>query len=109
MKPFDYIYNRKSNGTIENPNADLDLINEWTTSIAASVSDITMDLLHGKVVNGSEDEDFMLFGIDPLWVEDGRIVRWFTFWRQDYDYDVSTIQPQGLFMKLGMLQPTYNF
>ncbi|KAJ7910597.1 putative copper amine oxidase [Mycena leptocephala] len=57
--------------------------------------------------NGSDDDDFDIWGIDPLWMEeiDGeqRVVLWNTYWRypsdEDAVFDGETLLPQGLYFK----------
>ncbi|KAJ7199635.1 putative copper amine oxidase [Mycena pura] len=71
-----------------------------------TVADIVLDLLNGTAT-GSDDDDFDIFGIDPLWMEeiDGeqRVILWQTYWRfpsgKNAIFDGETLLPQGLFFK----------
>ena len=50
-----------------------------------------------------EDDDLDVWGIDPLWHENGRVVAWWTFWRfDDTGFDGETLMPNGLFMKIDL-------
>ncbi|KAJ7320783.1 putative copper amine oxidase [Mycena albidolilacea] len=91
---------------IRNYNADDDLLAQWNFNVTATVADIVLDLLNGTAT-GSDDDDFDIWGIDPLWMEeiDGeqRVVLWETYWRypsdEDAVFDGETLLPQGLFFK----------
>ncbi|KAJ7032822.1 copper amine oxidase [Mycena alexandri] len=91
---------------IRNYNADDDLLTQWNLDVTASVADIVLDLLNGTAT-GSDDDDFDIWGIDPLWMEeiDGaqRVIVWNTYWRfpseEDAVFDGETLLPQGLFFK----------
>ncbi|KAJ6629905.1 copper amine oxidase [Mycena sp. CBHHK59/15] len=91
---------------IRNYNADEDLLTQWNLNVTATVADIVLDLLNGTAT-GSDDDDFDIWGIDPLWMEeiDGepRVVIWNTYWRypsgSNAIFDGETLLPQGLFFK----------
>ncbi|KAJ7078447.1 copper amine oxidase [Mycena belliarum] len=91
---------------IRNYNADGDLLTQWNFDVTATVADIVLDLLNGTA-NGSDDDDFDIWGIDPLWKEeiDGeqRVILWNTYWRypsgKNAIFDGETLLPQGLFFK----------
>ncbi|KAJ7186602.1 copper amine oxidase [Mycena filopes] len=91
---------------IRNYNADDDLLTQWNLDVTATVADIVLDLLNGTAT-GSDDDDFDIWGIDPLWMEeiDGeqRVIVWNTYWRypsdEDAVFDGETLLPQGLFFK----------
>ncbi|KAF7315690.1 Amine oxidase [Mycena indigotica] len=91
---------------IRNFNPDDDLVTEWNLKVTKTVADIVLDLLNGTVT-GSDDDDFDIFGIDPLWQEeiDGkqRTILWNTYWRFPSGdaaiFDGETLLPQGLFFK----------
>ncbi|KAJ7159987.1 copper amine oxidase [Mycena crocata] len=91
---------------IRNYDADEDLTTQWNLDVTATVADIVLDLLNGTAT-GSDDDDFDIWGIDPLWKEeiDGeeRIILWSTYWRYPSDgnaiFDGETLLPQGLFFK----------
>ena len=74
---MEYPYTRKTQGRVRNLDADGDetLYSEWIYKISASISDITLDLWGGTAL-GLENDTLDIFGIDPLWQDDGRIVRW---------------------------------
>lgn len=100
-KPLTYPLTRKTDGKVQNLGADDDdaLYTQWLHPIGASIADITMDLWNGTVT-GSDNDTLTIFGIDPLWQEDGRIVRWDTFWNLPTDgFDAETLLPLGLFFK----------
>lgn len=41
-----------------------------------------------------------VWGIDPVWQDDSRMVRWVTFWSLPTDdFDAETLLPLGLFFK----------
>ncbi|KAJ7661708.1 copper amine oxidase [Mycena rosella] len=86
---------------IRNHNADEDLLAQWNLDVTATVADIVLDLLNGTAT-GSDDDDFDIYGIDPLMYEeiDGeqRVILWNTYWRHPSDQD-ATLLPQGLFFK----------
>ncbi|KAK6992126.1 amine oxidase [Favolaschia claudopus] len=91
---------------IRNYNADDDTLLQWNVDVTATVADIVLDLLNGTAT-GSDDDDFDIWGIDPLWMEeiDGeqRVILWNTYWRypsdEDAVFDGETLLPQGLFFK----------
>ncbi|KAJ7479846.1 copper amine oxidase [Mycena latifolia] len=99
---------------IRNYNADEELLTQWKFDVTATVADIVLDLLNGTAT-GSDDDDFDIWGIDPLWMEeiDGeeRVIIWNTYWRFPSDEDAvfdgtscksppgETLLPQGLFFK----------
>ncbi|KAJ7906597.1 copper amine oxidase, partial [Mycena leptocephala] len=91
---------------IRNYNADEDLLTQWNLDVTATVADMVLDLLNGTAT-GSDDDDFDIWGIDPLWMEeiDGeqRVVLWNTYWRypsdEDAVFDGETLLPQGLYFK----------
>ncbi|KAJ7058557.1 copper amine oxidase [Mycena amicta] len=91
---------------IRNFAADDDLVAQWNFDVTATVADIVLDLLNGTAT-GSDDDDFDIWGIDPLWHEeiDGeqRTILWNTYWRfpsgDSAIFDGETLLPQGLFFK----------
>ncbi|PWY75610.1 amine oxidase catalytic domain-containing protein [Aspergillus eucalypticola CBS 122712] len=98
--PLEYPYTRKTQGRIRNLVADHDTIySEWLYKISASIVDITLDLFNGTVL-GLNNDTIRIPGIDPLWQDDGRIIRWGTFWNLPVDdFDASSILPLGLIFK----------
>ena len=73
---------------------------EWPYSIAASIADITADIL-GSTINtdGVEDSNGLEVSFRDPWLEDGRILRWCSFNRAGSS-EAQTLLPQGLYMKL---------
>ncbi|PNS15337.1 Copper amine oxidase 1 [Sphaceloma murrayae] len=99
-EPLEYPFTRKTGGQVRNLDADADTIRtEWVTKIASNISDITQ-ALWGKSFTGGENDTIDIWGIDPLWQDDGRIVRWDTFWNvPEDDFDAQTLLPLGLYFK----------
>ncbi|KAF4554230.1 Copper amine oxidase-like protein 5 [Elsinoe fawcettii] len=99
-EPLEYPLTRKTGGRVRNLDADADTMREeWVIKIANSISDITQELW-GKTVTGGENDTVDIWGIDPLWQDDGRIIRWDTFWNIPGDeFDVITLLPLGLYFK----------
>ncbi|KAG8156734.1 hypothetical protein KVR01_013339 [Diaporthe batatas] len=98
--PLTYPLTKSNGGKVRNLDADSEkLFTEWILPITTSIADITLDLWNGTVL-GLDNDTLDVFGIDPLWQDDGRIVRWDTFWNipQD-DFDAETLLPLGLFFK----------
>ncbi|GAQ44944.1 actin binding protein [Aspergillus tubingensis] len=98
--PLEYPYTRKTQGRIRNLDADHDTIHsEWLYNISASIVDITLDLFNGTAL-GLDNDTIRISGINPLWQDDGRTIRWDTFWNLPVDdFDASSILPLGLFFK----------
>lgn len=98
--PLTYSLTKKDDGKVRNLGADDDaLYADWLYPISATISDITLDLWNGTAL-GLENDTLDIFGIDPLWQDDGRIVRWDTFWNFPTDeFDAETLLPLGLFFK----------
>jgi primary-amine oxidase len=98
LEPLNYPYN-KGQGWQRNYNPDEDARADFLTEIGNDVSDITM-VLWGDSLTGADNDTLTLWGIDPLWQEDGKIVSWDTFWGVPTgDFDSSTLLPMGLFVK----------
>lgn len=97
-EPLAYPYNKKSGGHVRNLDADSDaLYSKWLYVHSASISDITLDLWNGTAL-GLDNDTLAIWGIDPLWQDDGKIIRWDTFWNLQTDYfDVQTLLPLGLY------------
>lgn len=99
--PLTYPLTKKNDGKVRNLGADDDdaLYTDWLYPISASIADITLDLWNGTAL-GLDNDTMDIWGIDPLWQEDGRIVRWDTFWNYpEDDFDAETLLPLGLFFK----------
>lgn len=68
------------------------------THATASILDITLDLWNGSVL-GLDNDTLDVWGIDPLWQEDG-IIRWDQFWNlPQTEFDSGTLLPLGLYFK----------
>ena len=99
--PLEYPYTRKSDGRVRNLDADADdtLYSQWIYKISATISDITLDLW-GGVALGRDNDTLDIWGIDPLWQDDGRVVRWDAFWSNAVDsFDTQTLLPLGLYFR----------
>ncbi|PSR81301.1 copper amine oxidase [Coniella lustricola] len=103
-QPLTYPLTKKDNdqGKVRNLDADSSdaLYSDWLYPISASVADITLDLWNGTAL-GLANDTLDIWGIDPLWQEDGRVVRWDTFWNLPTEalFDAETLLPLGLFFK----------
>jgi primary-amine oxidase len=78
-EPLEYPFTRKTQGRVRNLDADNALQQNWLYNLSASVSDITMDLWNGTAL-GFDNDTLDIWGIDPFWQDNGRIVRWDTWW-----------------------------
>ncbi|KUI65756.1 Amiloride-sensitive amine oxidase [copper-containing] [Cytospora mali] len=99
--PLSYPLTKDNGGKVRNLEADSDdaLYTQWLYPIGESVVDITLDLWNGTAV-GMYNDTLAVWGIDPLWQDDGRIIRWDTFWNlASDDFDAETLSPLGLFFK----------
>ncbi|KAK0648916.1 copper amine oxidase [Cercophora newfieldiana] len=98
--PLAFPYNKGSGGTVRNLDADQDaLYEEWIYPIAASISDITLDLWNGTAM-GLDNDTLSIWSIDPLWQDDGRITMWNTFWNLPTgEQDDVTLLPLGLYFR----------
>lgn len=100
-QPLTWPYTKQNGGRVRNLDADSDetLYSSWLYKISASVADITLDLWGGTAL-GMDNDTLDVWGIDPLWQDDGRIVRWDTFWNiPPDDFDAETLLPLGLYFK----------
>ncbi len=97
--PLAYPYTKKNNGRVRNLDADsTSLYTQWLDIISTSVADITMDLWNGSAL-GLENDTLSVWGIDPLWQDNGRVVRWDTFWNNPTSgFDDQTLLPLGLYV-----------
>lgn len=93
----------KGQARVHKYNADEDAWSDWFAEIASDIQDITKDLINGTVTGSDDDDDFDIWGVDPLWHRDGRVVQWVTFWahvsEDTFGYDATTLLPQGLFFR----------
>ncbi|KAJ0417471.1 copper amine oxidase [Aspergillus carlsbadensis] len=99
-EPLEFPYTRKSQGRVRNVEPDSEtMYSEWLFKITASIADITLDLWNGTAL-GLENDTLDVWGIDPLWQEDGRIIRWDVFWNMATgESDSGTLLPLGLYFK----------
>ncbi|GAA6019560.1 hypothetical protein JCM10207_003744 [Rhodosporidiobolus poonsookiae] len=84
----------KGSSRIRNYDADQDATYDLQRAAATEIDDIIQDLL------GYPADDFDIWGIDPLWHEDGKVIQWVTFWGNPTGIaDGQTLLPQGLYMR----------
>jgi len=98
--PLEYPYTKKSGGTVRNLDADQGaLYTEWITPISTSIADITLDLWNATMM-GLDNDTLSIWGIDPLWQDDGRVIAWSAYWNTPVgDFDDSTLLPLGLYFR----------
>jgi primary-amine oxidase len=97
-EPLNYPYT-KAGGQVRNLDADSSkLYAEWLYPINASISDIILDLWNGSCA-GLVNDSIDVWGIDPLWQDDGQIIRWDTYWNYptSNQVDAETLLPLGLY------------
>jgi primary-amine oxidase len=100
-EPLEYPITRKTAGRVRNLDADADdtLYSQWIYKISANISDITLDLWKGTAL-GLDNDTLAIWGIDPLWQDDGRIIRWDAFWHNSVsNFDTQTLLPLGLYFR----------
>lgn len=100
-EPLTYVYNKEGGGgKVRNLDADDDTLDsQWLYPIAASIADITLDLWNATAM-GLDNDTLDVWGIDPLWQDDGRVTRWDTFWMDTTgEFDAGTLLPLGLYFK----------
>ncbi|KAL1876689.1 hypothetical protein Plec18167_005097 [Paecilomyces lecythidis] len=98
LQPLNYLYN-KGTGTQRVYDADDDALDDFMNKIGASIADITLALWNGTAM-GLDNDTMSIWGIDPLWHENGRIIYWSGFWNNPTSfYDSSTLLPLGLYVK----------
>ncbi|KAK3989769.1 putative copper amine oxidase [Cladorrhinum sp. PSN332] len=99
-EPLTFPWTKQNGGKVRNLDADTEtLYSQWLHKIGASVADITLDLWNATGM-GLENDTLAIWGIDPLWQDDDKIIRWDTFWRTpsgDFAGDGSTLLPLGLY------------
>lgn len=99
--PLTYPLTKKNDAKVRNLGADDDdaLYSAWLYPISATVADITLDLWNATAL-GLANDTIDIWGIDPLWQDDGRVVRWDAFWNLPSDgFDAETLLPLGLYFK----------
>ncbi|KAK6066824.1 Primary amine oxidase, lung isozyme [Seiridium cupressi] len=99
-QPLEYPFTRKIEGKVRNIAADDHrLYPDWLYVVSAQVADITLDLWNGTAL-GLENDTLTIHGIDPMWQDDGRIVRWDVFSTlPTSQFDSATLLPLGLYVK----------
>ncbi len=115
-QPLNTLSTRKTGGTVRDLNVDREKISQHLTMpLAKSIEDITKGLWNATVTlpfgnatgNGTSFPPFnrsdhaapslFIMEIDPVWQDDGRVIRWFTFWKTSVEiFDTSTLLPTGL-------------
>ncbi|KAH7144289.1 copper amine oxidase [Dactylonectria estremocensis] len=97
--PLEYPFTRKTGGKIRNLDADSDaLYGEWLHQVSSTVADITLDLWNATAL-GLENDTLSIWGIDPVYQEEDRILRWDTFWSNPTSmFNVESMMPMGLFL-----------
>ena len=97
-EPLAYPFTKPNGGgKVRNIDADVDAIySDYLYPIGASIADITLDLW-GATAMGLDNDTIDIWGVDPYWQEDGRVIRWDTFWNiPEDDFDAMTLLPLGL-------------
>lgn len=71
----------------------------FLTKITTEIADITKDLLNITITD-SEDDNGAMWGIDPLWFENDRVISWDMIWGLgDGEFYQTTLLPQGFYIK----------
>lgn len=56
--------------------------------------------MYVQTIMGAENDTLSIWGIDPLWHENGTVILWNEFWNTASEfYDSSTLLPLGLYVK----------
>ena len=88
---------------IQTPMTDIWGFFIWALSIGYDIKDITQDLLGGEVnLLDPFDPDSLWVGARPAIVENGRMVHWLEFFRNEPRSDGRSLLPQGLYAKLNI-------
>lgn len=97
-QPLEYPFTRKTDGRVRNLEADVELrFDAWIYKITASVADITIDLWNASSL-GLDNDTLAIGGIDPMYQDNGRIIRWDAFFSLPTDiFDSSSMTPMGLY------------
>uniref|UniRef100_A0A8H7NNM6 Amine oxidase n=1 Tax=Bionectria ochroleuca TaxID=29856 RepID=A0A8H7NNM6_BIOOC len=97
-EPLEYPLTRKSQGRVRNLDADADtLFDEWVHNVSATISDITLDMWNATAL-GLDNDTLSIWGIDPVYQDDDRILRWDAFWSIPRGiFDTGSIMPMGLY------------
>ncbi|KFA70945.1 hypothetical protein S40288_10237, partial [Stachybotrys chartarum IBT 40288] len=95
---LDHIYT-KGSGQVPNYDADYLAAYDYKVAVAASIADITQDLL-GVTVTGAENDTAIISGLEPLHREGDRIIDWIGFWvLPSNSFDDGTILLGGMWLK----------
>lgn len=93
----------KGSTKIPNTFADEDAQGDFFIEVAAGLQDITQDLINGTVTNATV-ADFDIWGVEPVWFSEGRVIQWVGFWRhvpdEIFQFDATTLLPSGLYFKV---------
>ncbi|CAI6089956.1 unnamed protein product [Clonostachys chloroleuca] len=97
-EPLEYPFTRKSQGRVRNLDADADtLFDKWVHNVSATISDITLDMWNATAL-GLDNDTLSIWGIDPVYQDDDRILRWDAFWSIPRGiFDTGSIMPMGLY------------
>ena len=97
-QPLEFPYTRKTQGKVRNLVADEVLTyTDWIYKRTAEIEDITMDWW-GAAALGRENDTLAIGGIDPLWQENGRIMRFDAYFSLPQSiFDSSSMMPMGLY------------
>ncbi|WFC98813.1 primary-amine oxidase [Malassezia yamatoensis] len=90
----------KGSTKIRNYNSDEELQTKFLRNVSTTVADITKDLINMTVTTHDHSQGD-IWGIDPLWIEDDRVIYWVSYFAnvQGFQFDGTTLLPQGLFFK----------
>jgi primary-amine oxidase len=97
-EPLEYPFTRKTEGKVRNLDADTDaLYGEWHAAVSGSIADITLDLWNATAL-GLDNDTLTIWGIDPVYQDDDRILRWDAYWSiPDNIFDTGSMMPMGLY------------
>lgn len=103
IHPLTFIYNK--NIPIQRVyDADEEAIDSFIKDFTND-SDVSglMKRLLGAVYEGEDKGLLSVWGIDPIWHEDGDVISWYQFGRKPTStFDVERLLPQGLYFKLNI-------
>jgi primary-amine oxidase len=81
----------------------------YIREVALQMKDILSDLLYTPIETAQDlRTKFYMWGIDPLWHEDGKVLNWVQIWRNsdmvelpsggEFKFDDGTLLPQGIYL-----------
>ncbi|RPA87874.1 copper amine oxidase [Ascobolus immersus RN42] len=98
VQPLDWAFN-KGSAKARNYNADEDARYAFMLEVTKSITDITEELWN-ITVTGEDTDGGSVWGIDPLWREEGRTIAWDQLWLSPTsEFDTGTILPSGFYIK----------